>query len=139
MENELLFEMQNAFPMIQQPFKEVADKLNTTEDEVLSLVQKLKNEKIIRQTSAIFDTKRLGYKSSLVAFKVAEEKINEAAEIINQHPGVSHNYLRNHDYNIWFTMAVAPDSTLGLEKTIEILKKKTGAEDGIVLPTLKMF
>jgi len=139
MENELLFEMQNAFPMIQQPFKEVADKLNTTEDEVLSLVQKLKNEKIIRQTSAIFDTKRLGYKSSLVAFKVAEEKIDEAAEIINQHPGVSHNYLRNHDYNIWFTMAVAPDSTLGLEKTIEILKKKTGAEDGIVLPTLKMF
>ena len=139
MENELLFEMQNAFPMIQQPFKEVADKLNTTEDEVLSLVQKLKNEKIIRQTSAIFDTKRLGYKSSLVAFKVAEEKIDKAAEIINQHPGVSHNYLRNHDYNIWFTMAVAPDSTLGLEKTIEILKKKTGAEDGIVLPTLKMF
>jgi len=139
MENELLFEMQNAFPMTERPFKAVAEKLNTTEEEVLSLVQKLKNEKIIRQTSAIFDTKRLGYKSSLVAFKVDEDKIDQAAEIINAHPGVSHNYLRNHDYNIWFTMAVAPDSKLGLEKTIEILKERTGADDAIILPTLKMF
>jgi len=139
MENELLFEMQNAFPMTQTPFKEVAEKLNSTEKKVLSLVKKLKEEKIIRQTSAIFDTKRLGYKSSLVAFKVPEEKIDEAAEIINAHPGVSHNYLRNHDYNIWFTMAVTPDSKFGLEQTIDILKAQTGAEDGIVLPTLKMF
>ncbi len=139
MENELLFEMQNAFPMSQRPFKAVAEKLNTTEEEVLSLVQKLKDEKIIRQTSAIFDTKRLGYKSSLVAFKVDEDKIDQAADIINAHPGVSHNYLRNHDYNIWFTMAVAPDSKLGLEKTIEILKERTGADDAIILPTLKMF
>ena len=139
MENELLFEMQNAFPMIERPFKAVAEKLNSTEEEVLSLVQKLKDDKIIRQTSAIFDTKRLGYKSSLVAFKVSEDKIDQAAEIINAHPGVSHNYLRNHDYNIWFTMAVAPDSRLGLEKTIEILKERTGADDAIILPTLKMF
>jgi len=139
MENELLFEMQNAFPMIERPFKAVAEKLNSTEEEVLSLVQKLKDEKIIRQTSAIFDTKRLGYKSSLVAFKVDEDKIDQAAEIINSHPGVSHNYLRNHEYNIWFTMAVAPDSKLGLEKTIEILKERTGAKDAIILPTLKMF
>jgi len=139
MKNELLFEMQNAFPMIERPFKAVAEKLNSTEEEVLTLVQKLKDDKIIRQTSAIFDTKRLGYKSSLVAFKVDEDKVDQAAEIINAHPGVSHNYLRNHDYNIWFTMAVAPDSKLGLEKTIEILKERTGAEDAITLPTLKMF
>ncbi len=139
MENELLFEMQNAFPMTQRPFKAVAEKLNTSEDEVLSMVQKLKDDKIIRQTSAIFDTKRLGYKSSLVAFKVAEDKVDQAADIINQHPAVSHNYLRNHDYNIWFTMAVAPDSKMGLEKTIEILKEKTGADEAITLPTLKMF
>jgi DNA-binding Lrp family transcriptional regulator len=74
-----------------------------------------------------------------VAFKVAEAQIDDAAAIINAHPGVSHNYLRNHDYNIWFTMAVAPDSKLGLERTIEILQEKTGAESAIILPTLKMF
>ena len=139
MENELLYEMQNAFPMIERPFEAVAQKLGASEEEVLAIVQKLKNEKIIRQTSAIFDTKRLGYTSSLVAFKVDEEKVDTAADIINQHPGVSHNYLRNHEYNIWFTMAVAPDSKLGLEKTIDILKEQTGAQDAITLPTLKMF
>ena len=139
MQDELLYQMQNAFPMTQRPFEEIANALNATEEEVISTVQKLKDEKIIRQTSAIFDTKRLGYKSSLVAFKVPEEKIDEAAQTINAHPGVSHNYLRNHDYNIWFTMAVAPDSRLGLEKTIEILKGQAGADDAIILPTLKMF
>jgi len=138
-ENELLFEMQNSFPMTAKPFEALAKTLNITESEVLSMVKKLKDEKIIRQTSAIFDTKRLGYKSSLVAFKVDEDKVDEAAKIINAHPGVSHNYLRNHDYNIWFTMAVSPDSKLGLEKTIEILKARTGAIDAITLPTLKMF
>jgi len=138
-ENELLFEMQNSFPMTEKPFEALAKTLNITESEVLSMVKKLKDEKIIRQTSAIFDTKRLGYKSSLVAFKVDEDKVDAAAKIINAHPGVSHNYLRNHDYNIWFTMAVSPDSKLGLEKTIEVLKARTGATDAITLPTLKMF
>ncbi len=138
-ENELLFQMQNSFPMVEKPFEVIANTLKITEEEVLTTVRKLKEEEIIRQTSAIFDTKRLGYKSSLVAFKVAENKIDEAVKIINAHPGVSHNYLRNHDYNIWFTMAVAPDSKLGLEKTVEILKERTHAEDAIILPTLKMF
>jgi DNA-binding Lrp family transcriptional regulator len=139
LKDELLYQMQNAFPMTQKPFEEIAKALDSTEETVIQTVQKLKDEKIIRQTSAIFDTKRLGYKSSLVAFKVSEDQIDQAAEIINAHPGVSHNYLRKHDYNIWFTMAVAPDSKFGLEKTIKILQKQTGAEDAIILPTLKMF
>jgi len=139
MENELLYQMQHAFPLTINPFKEIAHTLNTSEEEVLATVKRLKEEKIIRQTSAIFDTKRLGYTSSLVAFKVAKEHIEKAATLINAHPGVSHNYLRNHDYNIWFTMAVSPDSQLGLARTIEILKQQTGAEDAITLPTLKMF
>jgi len=139
MQDELLYRMQNDFPMRERPFHRLADELDSSPEEIIALVKRLKEEKIIRQTSAIFDTKRLGYKSSLVAFKVPEERVDQAAEIINRHPGVSHNYLRNHDYNIWFTMAVAPDSKLGLEKTIEILEEKTGAEDAIILPTLKMF
>ncbi len=139
MHDELLYQMQHAFPLSQKPFQELAQTLDSSEEEVIEAVKTLKAQGIIRQTSAIFDTKRLGYKSSLVAFKVPEEKIDTAAAIINAHPGVSHNYLRNHDYNIWFTMAVAPDSKLGLEKTIAILKEKTEAEDAIILPTLKMF
>ncbi len=139
MQDELLYQMQHAFPLSQRPFQELAKTLGSSETEVIDTVRRLKEEGIIRQTSAIFDTKRLGYTSSLVAFKVPEEKIEDAANIINAHPGVSHNYLRNHDYNIWFTMAVAPDSRLGLEKTIDILKERSGADDAIILPTLKMF
>ncbi len=139
MQDELLYQMQHAFPLSQRPFKELAKTLGSNETEVIDTVRRLKEEGIIRQTSAIFDTKRLGYTSSLVAFKVPEEKIEDAADIINAHPGVSHNYLRNHDYNIWFTMAVAPDSRLGLENTIDILKERSGADDAIILPTLKMF
>ena len=139
MQDELLYQMQHAFPLSQRPFQELARTLGSSESEVIETVRRLKAKGIIRQTSAIFDTKRLGYTSSLVAFKVPEEKIEHAANTINAHPGVSHNYLRNHDYNIWFTMAVAPDSRLGLEKTIDILKEASKAEDAIILPTLKMF
>ena len=139
MQDELLYQMQNAFPMSPKPFEILAKELNSSTKDIISMVQKLKDEKIIRQTSAIFDTKRLGYKSSLVAFKVDESDIDNASSVINAHPGVSHNYLRNHDYNIWFTMAVSPDSKLGLEETIKILAKLTNAKDFIILPTLKMF
>lgn len=139
MQNELLYQMQNAFPLTQRPFKVLAEGLNGTENEVISLVQSLKEQKIIRQTSAIFDTKRLGYASSLVAFKVPEDHIGSASSLINAHPGVSHNYLRDHDYNMWFTLAVAPESKFGLEKTVQLLAEQAGVNDFIILPTLKMF
>ena len=139
MKQEILSRIQKKFPLVQKPFKTIADELNMSEDEVLAILQEEKKNKIIRQTSAIFDTKRLGYISSLVAFKIAPEKIDAAVKIINSHPGISHNYERNHDFNIWFTLAVAPDSKLGLEKTLEILSKLTEAEDYIMLPTLKLF
>jgi len=139
MREELLYKMQNSFPLTERPFAVLAQELGSSEEEVLRSVRELKEEGIIRQTSAIFDTKRLGYHSSLVAFKVPEDRIESAAEIINAHPGVSHNYLRNHDFNIWFTLAVPPDSKLGLQGTINRLREMTGAEEGIALPTLKMF
>ena len=139
MQDELLYKLQNAFPLAARPFEILAEELGRSEEEVLEEVRRLKEGGIIRQTSAIFDTKRLGYHSSLIAFKVPEEQIENAAEIINAHPGVSHNYLRNHDFNIWFTLAVPPDSRLGLQGTVDRLRNLTGAEEAITLPTLKMF
>jgi len=139
MKQEILSRIQKKFPLVPKPFEEIANELGMQESEVLAILQEEKANNIIRQTSAIFDTKRLGYTSSLVAFKIAPEKIDAAVEIINSHPGISHNYERNHDFNIWFTLAVAPDSRLGLEKTLEILADATGAEDYIMLPTLKLF
>lgn len=139
MKDEILSRIQKKFPLVARPFMVIADELNMSEDEVLEILQEQKKSNIIRQTSAIFDTKRLGYVSSLVAFRIPSDKISDAVKIINSHPGISHNYERNHDFNIWFTVAVSPTSVLGLEKTVEILAKATGAEDYIILPTLKLF
>jgi len=139
MKQEVLSRIQKKFPLVARPFAVIAQELGITEEEVLEILRQEKEANIIRQTSAIFDTKRLGYKSSLVAFKIDEEKIDDAVAIINSHPGVSHNYERNHAFNIWFTMAVAPDSKLGLDRTIEILAELTEAKEYIMLPTLKLF
>lgn len=139
MTQEILSRVQKSFPLVERPFKAIADELGLTEDEVVSILKEEKANKIIRQTSAIFDTKRLGYNSSLVAFNMDEDKIDAAVKIINSHPGISHNYERNHDFNIWFTLAVSPHSELGLEKTVEILAEVTGANAFILLPTLKLF
>ncbi len=139
MTKEILLRIQKNFPLVSKPFKAIADELSITEDEVIDIIQTQKDDKIIRQTSAIFDTKSLGYKSSLVAFEIDEDKIDEAVKVINAHPGVSHNYERNHKFNIWFTMACSPDSILGLDKTIDILAKLSKANAFIMLPTLKLF
>ena len=136
---ELLSIIQKNFPLTSHPYREIANSLGISEEEVLQVLKEQKEASVIRQISPIFDTKRLGYSSSLVAFRMPEEKIYQAVEIINSHPGISHNYERDHDFNIWFTLAVAPDSKLGLEKTVALLAEKTQAEDAIILPTLKMF
>ena len=139
MKDEVLSRIQKKFPLCERPFERIGEELGISEDEVLDILREQKEAGIIRQTSAIFDTKRLGYKSSLVAFKIKEEDIDKAVEILNAHPGISHNYERNHDFNIWFTIAVEPESLLGLEGTVKLLAEMTGAEDFIILPTLKLF
>ncbi len=75
----------------------------------------------------------------LVAAKVDPEHPHRAAQVINEHPGVSHNYLRNHEFNLWFTIATEPDSKLGLEGTLEVLAREAEAESVRQLPTLKLF
>ena len=109
------------------------------EDEVLTRTKRLLDERIIREVTPIFDTRVLGYSSMLVAAKVDAENPWRAAKIINSHPGVSHNYLRDHDFNIWFTIATEPDSQLGLDGTLEVLQRLTGAESVRQLPTLALF
>ena len=110
-----------------------------TEDEVMTRVQRLLDKRIIREITPIFDTRALGYQSMLVAAKVDAEHPHRAAKIINSHPGVTHNYLRNHDFNLWFTIAVEPGSRLGLQGTLDALAAETGAQSIRQLPTLKLF
>jgi siroheme decarboxylase len=139
LDKHLLNLLQGSFPLAERPFAEVARLAEVSEDEVMSRTQRLLDERIIRELTPIFDTRVLGYKSMLVAAKVDAENPWEPAKIINSHPGVSHNYLRNHDFNIWFTVAVEPDSGLGMDGTLEVLQRLTRAESIRQLPTLRLF
>jgi siroheme decarboxylase len=139
LDRRLLNLMQGSFPLAPRPYAEVARLAEVPESEVLTRVDRLLRERIIRQVTPIFDTRVLGYKSMLVAARVDPDNPHRAASIINGHPGVSHNYLRNHDFNMWFTIAVEPDSKLGLDGTLEVLQRETGADSIRQLPTLRLF
>ncbi len=139
LKKDILQVIQEGIPFESKPFKSLAEKVGISQEEFIDHLKNLKEEKIIRQISPIYDTKVLGYDSSLVAFKSQKDKINETAKIINEHPGVSHNYERNNEFNIWFTLAVPPDSTIGLDKTVEILAKKSGVEDYAILRSVKVY
>jgi DNA-binding Lrp family transcriptional regulator len=139
LDKRLLNLMQGSFAIEPRPYANVASAAGITEDEAMRRVQWLLDERIIRQVTPIFDTRALGYASMLVAAKVDAENPHRAAKVINAHPGVSHNYLRNHDFNIWFTIATEPDSKLGIEGTLDVLAREAGAESVRQLPTLKMF
>ncbi len=138
-DRELLNLMQGSFPIAERPYAEVAAEMGISEDEVLADVQRLLDDRIIRQVTPIYDTRAFGYGSMLVAAKIDPEHPWRAAKIVNSHPGVSHNYLRNHDFNMWFTIAVEEDSKLGLQGTLDVLQELTGAESIRQLPTLKLF
>jgi DNA-binding Lrp family transcriptional regulator len=138
-DRKLLNLLQGSFPLEPRPFARVAQLAELSEDDVLGRTQNLLDDRIIRQLTPIYDTRAFGYGSMLVAAKVDAEHPWSPAKIINSHPGVSHNYLRNHEFNMWFTLAVEEDSALGLQGTLDVLQELTGAESIRQLPTLKLF
>jgi DNA-binding Lrp family transcriptional regulator len=138
-DRRLLNLMQGSFPIAPRPYRHVAELGGIAEADAMSRVQRLLDKRIIRQVTPIFDTRALGYSSMLVAAKVDPENPHRAARVINEHPGVSHNYLRNHEFNLWFTIATEPDSRLGLDGTLEVLAREAGAESVRQLPTLRLF
>ena len=139
LDKRLLNLLQGSFPLAERPFAHVASLAEAPEHEVMRRTRRLLDERIIREITPIFDTRVLGYKSMLVAARIDPEHPHRAARIVNSHPGVSHNYLRNHDFNLWFTIAVEPDSRLGLTGTLDVLQRLTGAESVRQLPTLRLF
>ena len=138
-DKRLMNMLQSNFPLDPEPFALVAGEAELELDDVLGRTQRLLDGRIIREITPIFDTRALGYESMLVAAKVDSENPQRAARIVNAHPGVSHNYLRTHDFNLWFTIATPPDSELGLRGTLDALMEETGAESMRELPTLTLF
>lgn len=136
-DRRLLNLIQAEFPLVCRPFQALADALDLPAAEVLERIEALKRERIIRQIGPIFDTRSLGYRSSLVAMRVPEQRLDTAAAVVNRHPGVSHNYQRTHPFNLWFTIAVPPASSL--EWTVHRLQETAAAESARILPTLRLF
>ena len=137
LDKEILNEIQWTFPLTTKPYAEMAKKFGLSDQEMMKRLGVLKDAGIIRQISAIFDTRKLGYKSALVAMAVEPEKLDYVANQVNRHPGVSHNYERNHEYNLWFTLAVPPGSDLKTE--IDKFSKLPGITKTRLLPTIKLF
>jgi siroheme decarboxylase len=138
LDRQLLNLAQKEVPLVPRPFEALATELGTTEDDVITRLGLWRDQKkVIRQISAIFDTRKLGYRSMLVAMRLPADRIDEGAKLVNEHPGVSHNYERDHEFNLWFTIATPPG--MSLEAHVDRLHDLTGAEATRLLPTLKMF
>lgn len=135
----LLNALQAGIPLVRRPFRAIGEAAGLTEEDALARTRRLKEAGIVRQVSAIFDTRALGYESSLVAASYPDERLFAAARLVSGHPGVSHNYRRTHRFNLWFTLAVEPGARLGLEETIDVLARATEADSMRLLPTLKLF
>ena len=129
--------IQSSFPLLEQPFEEIGRELDIAAEEVIDRIELLKRKNVVRQISSIFDTRRLGYKTVLVATRFPPDRLDAAAHVINEHPGVSHNYARNGHFNLWFTLAVPPDDSL--EETVEDMARRTGAEAFRLMPTIRFF
>src|SRR3954470_8194948 len=138
-DKRLMNVLQSNFPLQPEPWGDIAKRAELPVGDAMQRTQSLLDGRIIREITPIFDTRALGYESMLVAAKIDSEHPQRAAAIVNSHPGVSHNYLRTHEFNLWFTIATPPDSELGLQGTLDVLQRLTGAESIRQLPTLQLF
>jgi DNA-binding Lrp family transcriptional regulator len=136
-DRSILNEIQSDFPISSRPYHELGKRLSLSEKEVLDRVKALKAEGIIRRIGGNFNSRMLNFTSTLCAAKVPAEKLEEFVKAVNRHPGVTHNYQRNHEYNVWFTF-IAP-SMASIEKALQEIRKATGVADILNLPALRTF
>ena len=136
-DKKLLNIIQADFPLEARPFAALGGKIDISQEEVINRIEALKRGGVIRQINAIFDSRALGFTSTLVAMKFPPERLDEAASVINRHPGVSHNYARYHPFNLWFTITLPPGEDL--EATVNKLAQEAGAEHTLILPVIRLF
>jgi len=137
LDRRLLNLVQDEFPLTPRPYLELAKRLGLSETEVIARLRELKKKGIIRRIGAVFDLRKLGYVSTLCALKVPPERLEEVVRIVNSFPGITHNYLREDEYNMWFTL-IGP-SRQHLEEMLEEIKTRTGLTELLELPAERPF
>lgn len=133
----LLNVIQTAFPIAAQPYLVLGNLVGIDEEEAFARIERLRREGIIRRLGGIFNSRALGYYSTLCAAKVPEDKVGLLTEVLAGHPGVTHNYLRNHAYNMWFTL-ISPSQEEG-ENTLDLIRRKLAIPHIYSLPALRLF
>jgi DNA-binding Lrp family transcriptional regulator len=136
-DKKILNILQRDFPLVAEPFKAVAEKAGVSEDDVLSRIERMKQEGIIRRIGAVFDSRKLGFVSTLCAARVPEGKLKAFVEVVNAYPGVTHNYRRHHEYNVWFTF-IAP-SEEELKNNLTEIRNRTGMPDILDMRASRTF
>ena len=136
-DKRILNRIQTRFPITLRPFKSIAEELEMTEGEVISRVKKLKEDGVIRRIGGNFVPEKVGFVSTLCAAKVPEVAIDRFAAVVNRYSGVTHNYQRDHEVNIWFTF-IAP-SMEEIEANLKKISRETGVNDILNLPATRVF
>jgi siroheme decarboxylase len=136
-DKKILNLLQKEFPVEERPFLVVAQRCGISEDEAISRILKMKDAGIIRRIGAVFDGAKLGRVSTLCAARVPEDKIDIFVQTVNANKGVTHNYRRDHEYNIWFT--VSAPTAQELEAFLADLKEKTGVTDILDMRAVRTF
>ncbi len=136
-DKKILNIIQTKFPIVQRPYEAIGKEVGVSETDVILRIGNLKKEGIIRRIGATFDPRKLGFVSSLCAAKVPSDKIKKFVEVVNSYPGVTHNYERDNEYNIWFTFI--DESMEDIENKLKEISNKTGVKDVINLPTVRCF
>jgi DNA-binding Lrp family transcriptional regulator len=133
----IINEIQSDFPIASRPYLDLGDRLGFTEEEVFDRIKRLREHGIIRRIGGNFHSSRLDFASTLCAARVPEQKLDQFVDAVNRYPGVTHNYLRNHAYNVWFTF-IAPNMG-AIEEALKEISLTTGIDEIYNLPAVKMF
>jgi len=136
-DRKILNEIQSRFPISPRPYLDLGKRLDISEDDVIKRIKGLKEKGIIRRIGGSLDSRKLGFSSTLCAARVPEERIKIFIEEVNTYKGVTHNYLRNNDYNIWFTF-IAPAAAY-IEKALKEISEKTGIHNILNMPAVRTF
>lgn len=137
LDRAILNEIQSNFPLVPRPYAEMGKRVGAKEEEVLARVQALYEAGVIRRIGANFTSRKLGYTSTLCAARVPPEKLPRFAAVVNRYPGVTHNYLRKHRYNVWFTLIA--ESEAKLAEILQEIREATGVRDLLSLPAQEIF
>lgn len=129
--------IQSGFPICESPYAEIGEKVGIPEEETIERIKAIMESGEIRRMGASFDSRRLGYTSTLCAVHVPPEKLEAATRAVNFYHNITHNYERNHHYNMWFTV-IAP-SPERIEKILREIEEKAGIGPIINLPAVRLF